>query len=403
MRVTLEVTDGPNAGKTFAFTEHDTFLVGRGVGVHFQPDKKDLYFSRFHFLVEINPPLCRLIDLGSRNGTRVNGQKTARHELKDRDTIRAGRTELRVQIEIDEETATAEWQAAAEKTDVEAPSNPRDPMRLIPGYRLDRELGRGGMGIVFLATREADGVQVALKTIVPGGAASRKNFDRFLREASILKQLAHPNIVAFRDLGVAAGRLFFTMDYVPGTDAERLLRQHGRWSVRSAVRVIFEALKALDYAHGEGFVHRDIKPSNILLRRGESGYAVKLADFGLARVYQASQLSGLSQEGDFCGTPKFMPPEQLTDFRNVTPATDQFATAATLYNLLTGEYIHDFDNDPRPAIVLVLEGEAIPIRERRPELPEELSAIIHRALEREPSKRFASCGEFAAALAEYAR
>jgi serine/threonine-protein kinase len=398
------VTDGPNAGKTFAFTEHDTFLVGRGVGVHFQPDKKDLYFSRFHFLVEINPPLCRLVDLGSRNGTRVNGEKATRHELNDGDTIRAGRTELRVRIEKDEETATAEFApGTSDKTTPEAPPPRGEQIQKIPGYRIDRELGRGGMGIVYLATRESDGMEVALKTVVPGGAASRKTLDRFLREASILKQLSHPNIVAFREIGVAGGLLYFTMDYVPGTDAERLLRQHGRWSVRSAIRVIIEALKALDYAHGQGFVHRDIKPSNILLRRGESGYAVKLADFGLARVYQASQLSGLSQEGDFCGTPKFMPPEQLTDFRNVTPATDQFATAATLYNLLTAEYIHDFDNDGRPAIVLVLEGEPIPIRERRPELPEGLAAVIHRALDRDPARRFAGCGHLATALEEYAR
>jgi serine/threonine-protein kinase len=402
MHVTLEVTDGPNAGKTFAFTEHDTFLVGRGVGVHFQPDKKDLYFSRFHFVVEINPPLCRLVDLGSRNGTRVNGQKVARHELKDGDTIRAGRTELRVRIDKDDET-TAEWAAPASDQTTPEDAAPRTGSTLaIPGYRIGRELGRGGMGVVYLATRDVDGAEVALKTIVPGGAASRKTLDRFLREASILKQLSHPNIVTFREIGVAGGLLYFTMDYVPGTDAEHLLRQHGRWSVRSAVRVIVEALKALDYAHGEGFVHRDIKPSNILLRRGESGYAVKLADFGLARVYQASQLSGLSQEGDFCGTPRFMPPEQITDFRNVTPATDQFATAATLYNLLTAECIHDFENDPRPAIVLVLEGEAIPIRERRPELPDELGRVIHRALDRDPARRFASCSEFAAALRPFA-
>jgi serine/threonine-protein kinase len=401
MRVSLTVTDGPNAGKAFTFAERDTFLVGRGAGVHFQPDKKDPYFSRFHFLVEINPPLCRLVDLGSRNGTRLNGKKVPRADLKDGDTIRAGRTILQVRIEQERESVTEQWQPIAPTATAPAPLVQEMPQ--VPGYRVERELGRGGMGVVYLATNDLDGTQVAIKIIVPGGTVTRRNIDRFVREASILKQLAHPNIVAFRDLGATRGLLYFTMDYVPGTDAQRMLDARGQWSVRSAVRVCIEVLKALDYAHREGFVHRDIKPANILIRTGEAGNAVKVADFGLARVYQSSQLSGLSQEGEFGGTPKFMPPEQITDYRNVTPSSDQFGAAATLYTLLTGKFIYDFENDNRPAVVLVLEGNAIPIRERRPELPVELTAVIHRALERDPAQRFDSCAEFAEALRPYAR
>jgi len=401
MRVTLTVTDGPNAGKAFTYTERDAFLVGRGAGAHFQPDKKDLYFSRFHFLVEINPPLCRLVDLGSRNGTRLNGEKASRTDLKDGDSIRAGKTLLQVKIEREPESVTEEWQPST-PTATASPFALEDLPR-IPGYRVERELGRGGMGVVYLATSEFDASEVAIKVIVPGGVVTRRNVDKFVREASILKQLVHPNIVAFRDLGAIPGLLYFTMDYVPGTDAQRMLDARGPWSVRSAVRVAIEVLKALDHAHGEGFVHRDIKPANILIRSGKSGNAVKLADFGLARVYQSSQLSGLSQEGEFGGTPKFMPPEQITDYRHVTPAADQFSLAATLYTLLTAEFIHDFANDKRPAIVLVLEGEALPIRDRRPELPEELAAIIHRALDREPARRFANCQEFASALRPFSQ
>jgi serine/threonine-protein kinase len=399
MKVTLTVTDGPNAGKAFTFTERDAFLVGRGVGVHFQPDKRDLYFSRFHFMVEINPPLCQLIDLGSRNGTRVNGEKRDRADLRNGDTIRAGRTMLQVAIEAEPEPVTEIWEPSTPT--VVTPSAVADAPT-IPGYRIVRELGHGGMGVVYLAVSEADGAEVALKVIVPNGTVTRRNIDKFVREASILKQLAHPNIVAFRDLGAARGVLYFTMDYVPGTDAQRMLNARGPWSIRSAVRVAMEVLKALEYAHGEGFVHRDIKPSNILIRTGKSSNLVKLADFGLARVYQSSQMSGLSQEGEFGGTPNFMPPEQITEYRNVTPASDQFALAATLYTLVTGQFIHDFENDGRPAIILVLEGEPIPIRERRPELPVELAAAIHRALEREPAQRFASCTEFADALRAFA-
>jgi eukaryotic-like serine/threonine-protein kinase len=391
MRVLFTVTDGPNAGREFAFTERDTFIVGRGAGVHFQPDKKDLYFSRFHFLVEINPPLCRLVDLGSRNGTRVNGKKASRADLNDGDTIRAGKTLLSVRIEPDTELQTIAWEPAQPHPEIET-------LPVFPGYRLVRELGRGGMGVVYLATCDADGSEVALKSIVPQGTVTRRNVERFLREAEILKQLDHPNIVRFRDMGTANDRLFFTMDYVPGSDAHRRFKERGVWSVSAAVRTTIEVLKGLAYAHESGFVHRDIKPSNILLQRGDNGYAVKLADFGLARVYQASQLSGLTNDKEFGGTLRFMPPEQITNYRDLTPASDQFAAAATLYYLLTDHYLHDFEGDGRLPIVLVLEGEPVPIRERRPELPAELAQVIHRALERTPADRFADVVDFAYAL-----
>lgn len=396
MRVVLTVTDGPNAGKTFAFDQRDNFIVGRGKGVHFQPDKEDRYFSRFHFLIEINPPLCRLTDLNSRNGTRINGEKRTSCELKDGDLIRAGRTELSVRIERETAEQTTDWGSGAFGLD-------DDVIPVFPGYQIVQELGRGGMGVVYLATREADGVEVALKSITPQGAVTRRNVDRFLREASILMRLDHPNVVRFRDLGTAGGKLFFTMDYVPGTDAQRLLQERGKWSVRSAARTMLEVLNGLSYAHEQGFVHRDIKPANILLGKGEKGYSIKLADFGLARIYQASQISGLSNEGEFGGTLRYMPPEQMTDYRNVTPASDQFSAAATLYHLLTGNYIHDLDANGRLPVVRVLEGEAVPIRNRRFELPEELAQVIHRALAREPAERFDNVVDFADALRPFAK
>ena len=243
MRVTLTVTDGPNAGKAFTFTERDAFLVGRGVGVHFQPDKKDLYFSRFHFMVEINPPLCRLVDLGSRNGTRLNGEKVPRADLKNGDTLRAGRTMLRVTIEREPESVTEEFQPSTPTLAV--PPQFVEELPQIPGYLLMRELGRGGMGVVYLATSDFDGKEVALKVIVPGGVVTRRNVDKFVREASILKQLVHPNIVSFRELGAIPGMLYFTMDYVPGTDAQRMLDARGPWSVRSAVRVAIALVSRL--------------------------------------------------------------------------------------------------------------------------------------------------------------
>ncbi len=403
MQVILTVTDGSNMGRSFTFAGRDFFVVGRGAGVHFQPDKQDLYFSRFHFLVEVNPPRCRLVDLGSRNGTYVNGEKTPGRELCNGDLIRAGHTVVSVNIETDSISMTDSWSPRGSITaDHDGLPLWMDADPVVPGYRIVNELGRGGMGVVYLAESEADGSPVALKAITPGGEITRRNIELFLREASILKQLSHPNIVAFREIGSVDGFLYFTMEYVPGTDANRVVREQGPWSVRSAVKTMIEVLLALDYAHGQSFVHRDVKPANILLRRGDKGFAVKLADFGLARVYQASRLSGLSQEGEYGGTPAYMPPEQVTDYRNASPATDQFAAAASLYHLLTGKYIHNFQ-DNRPRVALVLEGEPVPIRARRPDLPAGLCEIIHQALSREPTARFATCADFAQALRPFAK
>src|SRR5262249_25420213 len=140
----------------------------------------------------------------------------------------------------------------------------------LAGYQIVRKLGEGGMGVVYLALRAADGSLVALKTVTPAVAPTSADIARFQREASILYELDHPNIIAFRDLGEAQGQLFFAMDYVRGTDVARLLRSHGPLPVPRAVRLISQVLQALEYAHAKGFVHRDIKPSNVLVTE-ESG------------------------------------------------------------------------------------------------------------------------------------
>jgi serine/threonine-protein kinase len=273
----------------------------------------------------------------------------------------------------------------------------------VPGYRLIRELGRGGMGVVYLAERQTDGSMVALKTIVPAVAGSPAQVKRFLREACILFQLRHRNIVAFRDMGEANGMLFFAMEYVDGTNTGRLVKEHGPLSVRLAVRILSQVLSALEYAHKVGFVHRDIKPSNILLSRSGQRPAIKLADFGLARVYQESELSGLSLEGTAGGTIPFMAPEQITHFRQAQPAADQYSAAATLYNLLTGKYLFDFEEAEIPPVALVLQQDQIPLRQRRPDLPEALAQVIHRALSQDPDDRFSNVSAFRQALLPFGR
>jgi serine/threonine-protein kinase len=453
--LTLTAVEGPHKGQTFTFFGHDVFLVGRSKHSHLQ--MRDSYFSRTHFMIEMNPPDCRLTDMGSRNGTFVNGQRVqTTADLRHGDRIKAGHTVLLIAIRMqaadgstapldtpnrggqddelrqgtvaqvfippsaladsrhgtlveDADTAPAEAEgrtasvpAGDSLPETGVPIPPPD-FPIVPGYRLLSELGRGGMGVVYLAEREADRTRVALKTVLPAVAANRSQVERFLREANILRELQHPNIVCFRDMGKADSRFYFAMDYVEGTDAAKLLRAQGPLPVRTAVRMMCQLLSALDYAHGKKFVHRDIKPANLLVADEGGKKLVKLADFGLARVYQASRMSGLTMQGDVGGTVAFMPPEQITQFRQVKPPADQYSAAATLYTLLTGKLLFDFEAGVAPSLTIVLQEEPVPIRQRRPDIPEELARAIHRALDKEAEKRFPDVAAFRAVLKPFAQ
>jgi hypothetical protein len=438
MRITLTVTAGPHLGERFEFTEHSTFVVGRSRQAQFYLKSKDRHLSRVHFLVEVNPPSCRLLDMGSHNGTFVNGTKVSQADLHDGDRIKAGRTVLSVAIESDQgpaagppptvlpqplpAVATAPaappppYSVVCPVCGVPAPSRPgaagsflclvcqeqaRGLAQPVPGYQLVRKLGQGAMGVVYLAVQTATGTAVALKTITPAAAGSPDLLVRFLREAEILRELQHPHIVAFREMGQAGDLLWFVMDYVNGTDADRLLAQGGPLPVGRAVRWICQVLLALEYAHARGFVHRDIKPANVLLADPGGGEVVKLADFGLARHYQESKLSGLTLTGTVGGTPAFLAPEQITNFREAKPPADQYGAAATLYNLLTGCYAYDFPSHPQERLGLILRQPPVAIRRRRPELPDGLALVVHRALARDPAKRFADAGEMRRALLSF--
>jgi len=405
--ITLAVVDGPHRGKTFQFDAHDTFLIGRSPQAHCVLPEKDPYFSRLHFMVEVNPPNCRLLDLKSHNGTLVNGRRVESAELHDGDLIRAGTTTLRVRVETGApgpQAATAAPQSepsGAGTLATRAEEHPAGPPA-IPGYRIGRELGRGGMGVVYAAVREADNQPVALKTILPRAKAWRGAVERFLREAGILGELRHPHIVALHDVGEADGRLYFAMDLVAGQDAAHLVKAHGPLPAPRAVRIVLQLLDALTYAHGRGFVHRDIKPGNLLVAAAGERDFVKVTDFGLARAYQNSALSGLTLAGERAGTPAYMAPEQILHFRDVRPAADQYAAAATLIFLLTGQPPFGPAASEREYYSLLLQAEPVPLQRRRPEFPAGLSDAVQRALARRPEDRYPDVAAFAAALTPFA-
>ena len=422
MKVILNVIAGPHRGRSFEFQEHDTFIVGRARYAHFRLANRDQHLSRAHFLVEANPPLCRVTDMASTNGTFLNGRRIDESLLQDGDVIEAGDASIAVRID-DSADPRATRQAAGSNPIPISESNRESSLPIdmeqptpttvrdvdagagadnIPGYHIVREIGRGGMGTVFLAERESDGILVAVKVIPSAVPVGPAEIPKFLREAGILTKLSHERIVRFFDCGQANGAVFLVMEYVEGFDAAAILKQQGPFSVDAAVSVICQVLEALDYAHQCGFIHRDIKPANILLAERDGRWDTKLADFGLARVYQSSKLSGLTLQGEFGGSLPYIPPEQITEFRNVDPRADIYSAAATLYTLLTGEFVHDFAKSFNKRILQILEGDPIPLEQRRPDLPPALVRLVHRGLSRDAEDRFPSADQMRRSLLPFA-
>jgi hypothetical protein len=283
----------------------------------------------------------------------------------------------------------------------------------IQGYTVLKELGRGGMGAVYLARHEKTGAQVALKVMLPQAAADKKMERRFMREVDVTKALKHPNIVNLMDLGCSNGTFFFAMEFCDGGSVDRLMAQRGgKLPLDEAAKIIFQALEGLAYAHAatvvitqedgkgkkeNGVVHRDLKPANIFLAGSRTGLAAKVADFGLARAFRAAGLSGLTITGTTAGSPWFMPRQQVTNFRYAQPEVDVWAMAACLYNLLTGQHPRDFPRGKDPWLV-VLKDSPVPIRNRLPSVPKKLAEVIDQALIDQPAIVFKKAVDFKRAL-----
>jgi serine/threonine-protein kinase len=382
--LTLTVRNGPLEGKLIELHDHGTFLVGRGPGVNLVIEG-DPHMSRRHFCIEYNPPLASVIDMRSRAGTFLNDERIEQSRLRDGDRIRAGLLVFEVRFPGGEGTVPlpageSEW-----------PMTISTPNTLtIPGFAVEEEVGKGGMGVVYRARRLADGQIFAIKTILPAVAPGLTALARFQREAEVLQKLQHPNIVRFHETGEVGGQLYFVMEFVEGRCASGLVREAGPLPLARVTDLGCQLLDALDHAHRMGFVHRDVKPGNLLLAVVEGREVLKLADFGLAKTYQASALSGLTISGMSGGTPEFMPPEQVSDFRSARPASDLYAVAASLYHLLTGQHVYERSRNHTELLLRILQDEPIPLRDPYPgpALPEPLGTVIRRGLARDPALRY---------------
>jgi serine/threonine protein kinase len=404
-RVRLEVVSGPIAGRQFVFDAHDTLLFGRASDCHARLAEQDGKASRHHFLLEVNPPAARVRDLGSLNGTWVNGtryggrgvltpEQAARQawpqvDVADGDTIRVGSTVFAVRVEgAHEDTGPLQQLLGA------APA----AVRGLAGYDLGPLLGKGGMGAVYRAQRRSDGAVVAIKLLRPEVVVEPFAREVFLREVAVTARLRHPNVVELLDHGSEGDSFYFVLEYCAGGSlSAALLRRDDPLPLDTAVRLTRQVLDGLSAAHAEGFVHRDIKPENVLLA-GDEMTTAKLGDFGLAKSFEQAGLSGLTATGAVGGTLYFMPREQITHFRELRPASDVWSTGATLYHMLTLSYPRDFVPGADP-LQVILQGGTIPIQKREASVPAPLAEVIDRAVDDDLGRRYGSAAEFRDALA----
>jgi serine/threonine-protein kinase len=259
-------------------------------------------------------------------------------------------------------------------------------------YKIERELGAGGMATVYLAQDLKHDRKVAIKVLRPELAAVI-GADRFLSEIKTTANLQHPHILALHDSGQADSFLFYVMPFVEGESLRDRLVREKQLPIGDAVRIATEVAGALDYAHRHGIIHRDIKPENILLHDGRA----LVADFGIA-LAATSAGTRMTETGMSLGTPHYMSPEQAMGDRELTPRSDVYALGALTYEMLLGE--PPFTGPTAQSIVAkVLTERPAPLIPRRERIPPNVEDAVLTALEKLPADRFASAAEFAAALA----
>jgi hypothetical protein len=260
---------------------------------------------------------------------------------------------------------------------------------LASDYEVDRELGRGGMAVVYRA-REIELRRLVALKVLPPGMGSADMAERFRREARMAAALDHPNIIPIFRVGQAAGTYFFAMKFVEGRAVDAILEQQGALPVPVVLQILRATASALAFAHERQIVHRDIKGANILVDRDGR---VLVSDFGIAR---ASEEKTLTASGSVIGTPHFMSPEQCSG-QKVGPQSDQYSLGVLAFQMLTGQV--PFDGDSMIAIIQHHYFTPVPdVRAVREGVPEELLAIVYRALAKDAAQRFATTKEMVVAL-----
>ena len=316
--------------------------------------------SRQHAKITCRDYRVTIEDLGSSNGTKVNGNKIQQANLRFGDIIAIGDTTIRY---VDHDL---------------------DPLvgKTVGNYKIIEMIGRGGMGSVYEARQYKLDRHVALKILNQDLSNDRKFIQDFINEAKTAASLNHPNIISIYDAGDIDGRYFFSMEFVAGCmDIQKLVEKQDKLEYETALRIADEVAAALSYAHEKGIIHRDIKPQNIML---ENGFKAKLADMGLAKPLE--KLRESSSHDSVVGTPFYMSPEQARQVE-IDVRSDIYSLGGTLYYMLTGQV--PFDGKTPLAVITKHISEAPrPPVEIVKTIPRKVSDLTLRMLEKDPGKRF---------------
>ncbi|MEK7788194.1 MAG: serine/threonine-protein kinase, partial [Chloroflexota bacterium] len=257
-------------------------------------------------------------------------------------------------------------------------------------YTVLEPIGRGGMSIVYRATQESIGREVAVKVLLGSLVEQDKTFlERFYREVQIAAKLQHPHILPVHDFGVHEGQPYIVMAYLRGGTLSDRIKQ-GPMSLAEVLSLIAQIAEALDFAHNQGIIHRDIKPSNVMLDAQGNGY---LADFGLAKISDAStELTG----SRLVGTPDYMAPD-LSEADAITPAVDIYALGVTVFQMLDGHV--PFRANTQMGVLMAHMTQPVPdVRTARPDLSETIQQVIATAMSKKPGERYSSAGMLYEAL-----
>ncbi len=440
MDIVLRVISGPYEGHEYRIDRSGSFVVGRASRAAFSM-AADLALSREHFQIEHSPPLCRLVDLGSTNGTKVNGLRVQRVLLREADLIAAGDSEFAVHFAGLEGDAPVHDQCAgcgarldqgaqplagehAEPGTVIALSRPAQSMplcsacearrRLFPetnaDYLIEEVIGEGGMGTVYRARQISRNRRVAIKMMTANSTAGVKAKNYFQREICALRDMlmpggkCHPSIVEFYEIFQIDGHFQLVMEYVDGMNALGWLRALKQpLPIATAALIGQDLLSALHFAHSKGYVHRDIKPSNLLVIGPVHRPKVKLSDFGLAKSMAGSTVfSNLTRQGDVGGSAGFLSPEHIRQFGELREPADIYCAGATLFYLLTQKFPYlGFDPSRPDSYEMILDHPPVPLRAYRPDAPEALERILLKAMRKKPHHRWKSAGKMWQALRDF--
>lgn len=463
-KITFTVVEGKMQGQLFVFDQHDTFLFGRMDDCHILL-KDDQQVSRHHCILEINPqanpPVISIRDLGSKNGTHINGIKYGGREkgetpeegakrsypqvnLRNGDTVKVGQTKIVVQVQAETQAARPSrrvrcMRCGKDISNEVAPSQQEDflcvscmqeieddpalllfallqaiganvsppaaasaedePSIHIPDYTIEEKLGKGGMGVVYRVRHTRNGSRAALKVMLSKVAIDTKGRERFKREINLTSIIKHKNVVGFIDKGAVGNVFYCLLEYCDGGSVAELMKARGgKLSLREAAPIMLDSLSGLSCIHTAKVVHRDLKPQNILLARQNGRLVAKIADLGLAKSFEQAGATGLTVTGNVAGSLAFMPREQLTDFRNLRPVSDVWSIGAAFYNMLTGDLPREIHAKDDP-IEIILKDDIIPIRRRDASIPPAIAQIIDRAITSDLRLRYRDAGEMYTALA----